>query len=142
MKIVELKTPAEMARTYPLIRQLNPDLSKTVFTRRLQIMVKNGYRAIAAVEGKKILGTSGFWTGTRFWCGDYIEPDNIVVDQSQRSKGVGKLLMQWMEKEAKRLTCDIVMMDSYTHNTASHRFYFREGYIIKGFCFVKDMKGK
>jgi GNAT superfamily N-acetyltransferase len=142
MKIVELKSPADFAKTYPLIRQLNPEMTKQAFTQHLKVMVKNGYRAIAAVEGKKILGTSGFWTGARFWCGKYIEPDNVVVDQNQRSRGIGKLLMQWIESEARRQKCDIVMMDAYTHNTESHRFYYREGYIIKGFCFVKNMRGK
>src|SRR6185312_2666050 len=114
MKIIELKTIGDMQVIYPLVKQLNPDLTKAIFTRRLKEMLKNGYRCIAAMEGKEIVGTSGFWTNTRFWCGAYIEPDNVVVDSSCRSKGVGKKLMGWIEAEARRLGCRMVWLLSYT----------------------------
>ena len=141
MKIVELRTISEMRRLFPLIRQLNPGMTEAVFKRYLPAMQKAGYRALAAIDGKEILGTTGFWVGTRFWCGPYVEVDNLVVAEKYRNCGVGKRLMEALEKEAKKRSSSILIADSYTHNAASHRFYFREGYIIKGFCFVKELKG-
>jgi GNAT superfamily N-acetyltransferase len=136
MKIIELKTDKEFESIYPLVRQLSPQLSKPEFKKRLKIMRKNRYRCIAAYEGNKMVGCSGFWEITRFWS-TYIEPDNVVVDEKFRGKGVGVALMRWLEKEAKRLGFQMVKLDSYTSNHASHRFYGREGYIIYGFVFVK-----
>jgi GNAT superfamily N-acetyltransferase len=137
--IREILTADEWAALFPLIKQLNPEITKAKFKQYLSAMLPLGYRCIAAYRGGKMIGACGIWAGTRFWCGDYIEVDNLVVDRKQRNGGVGKLLMGWVEKEAKRRKCDLVMADSYTHNTASHRFYFRENYIIKGFCFVKEL---
>ena len=140
MKIVELKTPVEMQRIYPLIKQLNPGLTRAEFTDRLKEMMAQNYRCIMATEGAKILGTAGFWQATRFWCGRYMEMDNVVVDRRFRNKGIGALLVRWVEKEARRRKCRLVMAASYAHNTASHRFYFRERYIILGYCFVKKLR--
>ncbi len=139
MKIVELKTLPDLRRIYPLIKQLNPKLSKAQFNARLKEMLAADYRCIAAVEGAKILGVAGFWIFTRFWCGRYIEPDNVVVDKKLRSRGVGKKLMVWIEAEAKRQKCDILYLTAYTHNHASHRFYLRERYIVRGFVFTKEL---
>lgn len=138
LRIREL-APDEMPGIYPLTKQMNPGLTRRQFTAGLKAMSPLGYRCLGAFDGNRLVGACGFWTGVRIWCGHYIEIDNLVVDQSQRSRGVGKLLVDFVEREAKRLKCAIIMADSYTHNTGSHRFYCREGYIIKGFCFVKEL---
>jgi N-acetylglutamate synthase-like GNAT family acetyltransferase len=134
----ELSIPKEASLMFPLIRQLNPDMTKAKFLSCLKEMLPLGYRVIGAFDGKKLIGCVGLWTATRFWCGKYMEMDNVVVDINQRSGGIGKLMVEWVEARAKQEKCNLVMADSYTHNHASHRFYFREGYIIKGYCFVKE----
>lgn len=142
MRIVELHTPEEFNAVYPLVRQLNPGMTRPVFRERLEAMRTQGYRCVAAVEHGKILGIAGFWTGTRFWCGPYIDIDNIVVDKGLRSNGVGSKLVAWIEEEGQRLGCDTAVLDSYTVNHSSHRFYFREGYMILGYHFVKTLDTK
>lgn len=142
MKIVELKTTESLGRIYPLIKQQNPWMTKARFAAALKDMTGKNYRCIAAVEGAKILGIAGFWQATRFWCGRYIEPDNVVVDKKYRSKGIGRKLMRWIEAEARRQKCEMVWLAGYTHSHAVHRFYLRERYNIKGFVFAKEMKGK
>ena len=68
-----------------------------------------------------------------------MEPDNVVVDEAYRSKGVGKLLMTWMYAEAKKLKCTTIILDAYVENGFGHKFYFREGFVIKGFHFLKKI---
>jgi GNAT superfamily N-acetyltransferase len=135
----EIIAREEWASLYPLVRQLNPDLKKKQFSSLLKEMLKYGYRCIGAYRGGKLVGAMGLWTGHRFWCGKYIEVDNLVVDLNQRSAGIGKKMQDWLDLEAQRLKCRLVIADSYTHNHASHRFYLRERYIIKGYCFVKEL---
>jgi GNAT superfamily N-acetyltransferase len=138
--IKEIKTAAEWRAIYPLIRQLNPGMKRPDFDRLLKhIRAQDGYRCIGAYRGGTLAGITGIWSSHRFWCGKYMEIDNFVVDQRQRSAGIGKLLNDWVEKEAKKGGCNIVIADSYSYNHASHRFYMRERYILKGFCFVKEL---
>jgi GNAT superfamily N-acetyltransferase len=139
IKIKELLTPAEFAALYPLIEQLNPELSRKQYNAMLKQARADGYRCFGGYHGKKLVAACGIWIMTRFWCGKFMEIDNLVVDQSQRNAGIGKLLLDEVEAVAKREKCQMVLAASYTHNTASHRFYFREKYIIRGFVFTKSI---
>ncbi len=137
--IKEIKSPEEMLQQFPLLKQLNPHLQKDDCQKMFPQMIKNGYRMIGAFDGKNCVGISGFWVNTKIWCGKYIEADNLVVDQNYRSSGIGKILMEWISNEGKKLNCQVSVLDSYVSNEKSHRFYFREGYIIRGFYFYKEL---
>jgi GNAT superfamily N-acetyltransferase len=140
MTIIELTQDAEFMRIYPLLAQLNPTLTHLQFTQRLHTMRSQGYRCIAyADDAGEYVGICGFWYGTRFWCGDFIDIDNFVVREDIRAQGIGKQMLAWVEAEAARLGCDQMGLDCYVTHTLAHRFYFREGYIIKGYHFVKPL---
>lgn len=139
MQVRELNQE-EMKGIYPFIRQLNPDMPEDVFHERLEVMIKKGYRCAAVVdEYGGFLGIAGFWILTRFWCGTHVDIDNVVVDERHRGNGIGKLLFAWVEELARREGLTFAVLDAYTTNYASHRFYFREGYIIRGYHFTKDL---
>ncbi len=139
MPIIELKTAGDFEPAYRLVEQMNPTLSKSEFNKRLKKMLSQGYRCIAYVENGQYIGVCGFWQGTRFWCGDFIDLDNVVVDEKQRGKNIGKKLVAWVEDLAKQTRCTQTGLDSYVTSDAAHRFYFREGYIIKGYHFIKTL---
>ena len=139
IELRELIHIKELSTIYPLIKQLNPKLGKKQFEGYLRDMVAQGYRCVAAYDKGNLIGVCGFWFGVRFWCGPFIDLDNVVVDQKIRSKGIGKKLVAWVEKEAKRVGCTQVGLDSYTISQSAHRFYFREGYSILGYHFVKKL---
>lgn len=139
MPIIELKTTKDFAPAYRLVTQTNPTLSKADFNKRLKKMFAQGYRCIAMVENGQYLGICGFWQGTRFWCGDFIDLDNVVVDEKLRGKNIGKKLVAWVENLAKQTGCTQTGLDCYVSFDEAHRFYFREGYIIKGYHFIKPL---
>lgn len=139
LTIKELLDKEEWLAMYPLIRQLNPDMCREQFELRLTSMLAQGYRCIGAYRGESMVGLAGFWIGTRLWCGQYIDIDNVVVDESERSSGVGKQMVAWVENAGKQLGCEIAVLDSYVVSHAAHRFYFREGYIIRGYHFTKAL---
>ena len=137
MNIIELQSHHEFALLYKLIAQLNSKMSEKQFHSLLKEMLPKGYRCIVAVEGNAYVGAAGFWTGTKFWCGRYMEVDNLVVDAHRRGENIGQQLMRWLEVEAQRLGCQLVGLPVYTHNQSAQRFYYREGYGIEGFYFTK-----
>jgi len=137
--IRELTTKSHWHALYPLITQLNKELSRKQFDALLSGMLESGYRCVGAWQGKNLIGACGFWVGYRFWCGKYLALDNVVVDQAIRSRGIGKKMVAYVEKEATKLKCDLVELDSYTTAYSAHRFYFREGYCILGYHFTKKL---
>jgi GNAT superfamily N-acetyltransferase len=132
-------SPGDMPAMYSLIKQANPKITRTRFESLLSDMRKAGYRCAGAYKGKTLVGVAGFWVGYRFWCGKYIDVDNVVVAKSYQGSGIGTKLMAWVEKEGKRLKCDISVLDSYTIAHPAHRFYFRQGYVILGYHFTKEL---
>lgn len=137
--IREIKTEQEMVSLFPLIIQLSTGLKKADYKIMLKDMLKHGYRMAGVFDGNTCIGMSGFWISTKIYSGKYVELDNVVIDKNYRSQGVGKMLCDWIIKEAKKQGCKTAMLDAYTENSAGHKFYLREGFIIRGFHFIKKL---
>ena len=131
--------PAELPAILPLIEGHTPTLAPEELRHRLEAMLPLGYHCIAAFLGDRIVGVAGYWLGVRFWCGGYMDVDNVVVDPKLRSLGIGSQLMDWLHRKAAESGCRIVVLDSYVTYAGAHRFYFREGYQILGFHFTRDV---
>lgn len=128
-----------MMKQFPLLKQLTPALEETTTRCMLLDMIKKDYRMMGVFMGEQCVGLSGIWIGTKLYSGKYLEVDNFVTDQTFRSKGIGKLLLDAIQELARAEQCRCIMLDAYTSNTSGHRFYFREGFTIRGFHFIKEL---
>ncbi len=137
MEIKELSTIDEMLANIDVIRELYPEMTEEKYRELLVKMLPNSYGQIAVFKDEKCVAISGFWLGTKLWCGDYLELDNVVVLDEFRSHGIGKLMSDYLEVKAKKLNCTILALDAYTYNFGAHKFYYNQGYGPKGFHFVK-----
>jgi len=125
-----------------LLAELNPEVEPDTLRQRMDDILGNHdhYELYGAYEGERLVGVCGAWVATKLWCGRYLEVDNLVVGAPYRSAGVGSRLLEAMEHLARKRDCQILVLDSYASNTASHRLYHRQGYEIKGFHFVKGLE--
>ena len=137
MEIKELGTIDEMLAKIDVIQALYPEMTEEKYRDLLIKMLPNSYGQIAVFKDEKCVAISGFWLGTKLWCGDYLELDNVVVLDNFRSHGIGKLMSDYLEEKAKKLNCTILALDAYTYNFGAHKFYYNQGYGPKGFHFVK-----
>lgn len=129
--------PAEITTIYPLVKLQNPSLTKAKFAASLKEMLPLGYHALGAFDGKKLIGCSGFWLRSRFWCGRQLDIDNFFVLAEYRSAGIGKKLVEWLEKRALKEKCELIVLDCYADSFLAHRFYHREGFVATGYHFTK-----
>ncbi len=124
--------------TYPLVKQMNPELEEAAFRHIQDEMILEGYQCVGAFDqDNNLCGMCGFWVTHRFYCGKSIRIENIVVCQSMRNKGIGEALMQWVNDEAKRIECCAVVLDAYVENKRSHDFYLKQDLSIVGLHFMK-----
>lgn len=105
----------------------------------LSDMIPKNYRQVAVFDGETCVGLSGFWFGTKLWTGKYIEIDNFIVHPDFRQKGIGKLISEFIDEKAKELHCTCIVLDAFTGNFPAHRFYYNQGYVPKGFHFIKTI---
>ncbi|MGH2665316.1 GNAT family N-acetyltransferase [Flavobacterium sp.] len=119
------------------MQHLYPKLSLEKYQSYLQEMIPHNYKQVAVFEEETCVGISGYWTATKLWCGKYIELDNFIVHPDHRSKGIGKIITDYIDNKAEEIGCTNIVLDAFTTNFAAHRFYYNQGFGPKGFHFVK-----
>jgi GNAT superfamily N-acetyltransferase len=101
--------------------------------------VLQGARMALAVEGSEVLGLAVYrWHENTF---DDLKfyIDDLVTTERRRSQGVGRALLAHLEQVARSLGASGLVLDSGTHRTQAHKFYFREGFVINSFNFKKSL---
>lgn len=133
----KLTTVEQMLPYWQLITQLTATLTQENYKQYLTEMVPHNYYQVVAYHGETCAGISGYWMATKLYSGKYLEIDNFVVDSNYRNAGVGKQMVDWLETEARANDCRIMMLDAYVENFKAHRFYYREGFIARGYHYLK-----
>jgi GNAT superfamily N-acetyltransferase len=119
-------------------RQLRPMLPAD-YVARMHVVFANGARLLVAEHECQIVGLAVWRLIENTYEGSRLYIDDLVVDEKQRSKGTGKILLQHLETKAKDFGCHILALDSGVQRAAAHKFYFREEMHISSFCFRKSL---
>jgi GNAT superfamily N-acetyltransferase len=135
--IKELTTIEEMLANIEVMRFLYPAFTSEKYESYLVEMIPHNYKQVAVFENEICVAVSGFWSGTKLWSGKYIEIDNFIVHPDHRSKGLGKMMTDYVDALAKETGCTMIVLDAFTGNFTAHRFYYNQGYVPKGFHFLK-----
>ncbi|MCC7245579.1 MAG: GNAT family N-acetyltransferase [Saprospiraceae bacterium] len=129
-----------MLPLYPLLSQLNSRITAAQYIDYLDDMIAHGYRMVVMEdESGTPVAMSGIWVTTKFYSGRYLEMDNVVVAETHRSSGLGKQLSDFVLQIALNEKCQTIMLDAYLENESAHRFYEREGFVRKGYHFLKTL---
>lgn len=139
LKIQELTTVSEMLLQIETIKFLYPNMTIEHYESFLIDIIPKDYKQVAVFDNETCVGLSGFWFGTKLWTGKYIEIDNFVVHPEYRKKGIGKIICDFMDAKANELNCTCIVLDAFTGNFDAHRFYYNQGYVPRGFHFIKTI---
>jgi GNAT superfamily N-acetyltransferase len=137
LKIKELSTIPEMVAQYDIMKHLYSNFTIEKYESYLTEMVPHNYKQVAVFENEKCVALTGFWSGIKLWSGKYIEIDNFIVHPEHRSKGYGKAMTDYINEKALESNCTMIVLDAYTGNFTAHRFYYNQGFVPKGFHFLK-----
>jgi predicted GNAT family acetyltransferase len=137
LKIKELSTIPEMVAQYDIMKHLYSNFTIEKYESYLTEMVPHNYKQVAVFENEKCVAITGFWSGIKLWSGKYIEIDNFIVHPEHRSKGYGKAMTDYINEKALESNCTMIVLDAFTGNFTAHRFYYNQGFVPKGFHFLK-----
>ena len=136
MIIQQAETDEQIAATYDVMRQLRPHLQREEYVPTVRAMIaSDGYRLAAAVDEGEVRAVAGYRLMTMLYCGRLLYLDDLVSDETARSRGYGKRLLDWLKDEGRREGCSELQLISRTVREQAHRFYFREGFGIECFHF-------
>jgi GNAT superfamily N-acetyltransferase len=131
--------PQWLTRAEAVHRQLRPQL-QAAYAARLAAIIANGGRLAAVVDDAAVLCVALWRLVENTAEGRRLYVDDLVSDETRRSQGAGKLMLDWLAATATALGCDVLALDSGVQRQRAHRFYFREGMHISSFCFRKALK--
>jgi GNAT superfamily N-acetyltransferase len=142
MELRELETKEEMLNNFSVIQEMYPTITLEEYSRELDIMLPHNYGQVAVYDGSTCAGLTGYWVGSKLWCGRYMELDNVIVSEKYRGHGVGKQIFTFMEQKARDLNCTMLALDSYTDNFKAHKFFYEQNYVPRGFHFINILDPK
>ena len=133
--IQSLTTADQLRAAWPVVRQLRPHLDEERFVAQALRQMADGYRATGLYDEGVPRAYAGWRVHEFLVYGRHVYVDDLVTDETARSRGYGKALLDWLKAEAKRLDCARLQLDSGTHRKDAHAFYLREKLRIDAFHF-------
>ena len=125
MNIQLAKNDDDTRRCFPVMVQLRPHLTADDFIVRVKRQFQlSGYRLAYVEENGKIKAVAGFRITEMLFRGRFMYVDDLVTDSTERSKGYGAALFDWLLKHATTQNCEQFALDSGVHRSGAHRFYF------------------
>jgi GNAT superfamily N-acetyltransferase len=131
------ETDADIARCFPVMHQLRPQLVAADFVARVRRMQQEGFH-LARLEDEEgaVRAVAGYRYYDKLFSGQNLYVDDLVTDGSQRSRGHGRALLAWLCAAARARGCVQLELDSGVQRFEAHRFYFRERMRISAYHFV------
>ncbi|HEY5815430.1 MAG TPA: GNAT family N-acetyltransferase [Solirubrobacterales bacterium] len=109
-----------------------------------EVQRPEGYRLAAAFEEGEAsaAAVAGFRTGHNLAWGHYLYVDDLSTRPESRRHGHGRALLAWLTKEAKRLHCDQLHLDSGVglDRADAHRLYLNASLIIAAHHFARGIE--
>ena len=140
MRVKTAATDSEILQCYSVMQQLRPHISRGEFVARVREQMKSGYQLIYADACKDICAVAGFRLSLNLAWGKFLYVDDLVTDETRRSKGAGQILVNWLIDHAKENGCDELHLDSGVQRHGAHKFYLRLGMIISSHHFALKLK--
>ena len=130
--------PDWLARAEKVHRQLRPQLPENYKDKMHRVFAQGGEMCVAA-ENEGVLGLAVFRCHENTFAGTNFYVDDLVTDDTNRSRGVGHALIAHLESIARQRGAKVVALESGAQRQQAHKFYFREGFVIPGFSFFKTL---
>src|SRR5262245_7729123 len=100
-KLVLADDDAMRARCWWVLRQLRPHLDEARFLEQARRQTAQaGWQLVCAERDGEVVGCAGFRISEWLAWGRTLYVDDLVTDESERSRGVGRALMGWLVERA------------------------------------------
>ena|SRR6185312_10606509 len=128
----ELRT--ELANCEAFVKQVD-ELQRPEGYRLIGVMPRDGEADVAAVAA-----VAGFRRATSLSWGRHLYVDDLSTVLSARGQGLAGQLLAWIHREAERLDCHEVHLDSGVgpNRYSAHRLYLNSGYVINAHHFIRQ----
>lgn len=137
IKIAE--TEAEINNCYDVMAELRPHLRREEFAAQvLQQMNESNFQLVYLTDSD-IKAVGGIRIAEWLAGGKFLEIEDLVSKDGERSKGYGGKLFDWIVEYAKSESCKEVKLVSHVKRYGAHRFYLNKRMDIIAHYFALEL---
>jgi GNAT superfamily N-acetyltransferase len=108
-----------------------------------EVQRPQGYRVVGAFDREEpaAAAVAGFREGNNLAWGHFLYVDDLATRPEFRRRGLGRGLLVWLAREAARLGCEELHLDSgvQLERADAHRLYLNSGLVISAHHFARRL---
>lgn len=136
LRIAIADTLEEIRRCHSVMRELRPLFQDPEqFVERVLRQQKEGYRFAFLESENEVRAVAGYRFLESLFSGKFLYVDDLVTRESDRSRGFGGDLLDWLIEQAREQGCENLELDSGVQRFDAHRFYFSKRMSISSYHF-------
>jgi len=135
-RIALAETAEEIRRCYSVMKELRPHFQDAAkFTGQVQRQQSQGYLLAFLEDENEVRAVAGYRFLESLFSGKFMYVDDLVTLATDRSRGFGGILLDWLIEQAREKGCDNLELDSGVQRFDAHRFYFLKRMSISSYHF-------
>ncbi|CAN5581965.1 GNAT family N-acetyltransferase [soil metagenome] len=134
-RIKTVETENEIKDCYTVMSELRPHLSLENFVMQVKRQIESSGFQLVYLFDSEIKAVAGIRIAEWLAGGKSLEIEDLVSKESERSKGYGGELFDWIVEYAKRENCDQIKLVSHVTRFGAHKFYLNKGMNIEAHYF-------
>jgi ribosomal protein S18 acetylase RimI-like enzyme len=138
-RITIARSDQEILDCYLVMAELRPHIQSDEFLPVVKRLTEIAGFQLAYLADGEIKAVAGFRISEWLAGGKYLEIEDLVAKGSERSKGYGGELFDWLVEHAKENDCQQVRLVSRVSRLAAHRFYMRKGMSVEAHYFSMNL---
>lgn len=132
-------TREEKAQCFALLQALRPHLSLDTFLESsARLATTTGYQLLY-LSDPEVKAVAGMRISEWLHTGRYLEIEELITREEDRSKGYGSQLFDWICQYAKTRECNQVRLVSGVSRTRAHEFYEAKGMVYEAKYFSLNL---
>ena len=139
MHISVARSDQEIDACYPVMSQLRPRIPRDRFVARVRELAAATGLTLACLDDAGIKAVAGYRVSDWLAGGRYLEIEDLVTADGERSRGYGGALFDWLLAAAARERCLQVRLVSHVRRVDAHRFYQRKGMTLEAHYFSMNV---
>ncbi len=137
MQIRELDLK-ELHTAWEVVSQLRTKIEYDEFENLIYDMREN-YTMVGIFERGKLITYAGVSINTNLYHKRHLFIHELVTDETQRSKGYAKMMLEYLSDYARVGACENIVLSSGLQREDAHRFYENNDFEKVSYVFLKRL---
>jgi GNAT superfamily N-acetyltransferase len=138
--IIEFTSPEQIRAGCELLEQMYPKQpAARVHDYVPQMLSQYGWHMIGVMNETTDQADAVilYTIGIRMFCGKYMQLDSLFIRPEARRQGYSAAVFDWLQQKAEAENCDRILLESLVESFGAHKFFFDQGYHIRGYVVNK-----